>query len=268
VIKLIKDSSVFESRLPIFAKKEFLELKSNDYGWFVDENFILPFYMDKRAIFAKLTFTTSTIRLSNKGYEKRFLNGVVKKVKELNIDYISQPLANAVFSEVADNSMYIDWGSYVVNLSLNDEEEILKNMHSKHRNVIKKAIKDGVVIEETKNVNVVFENLKETMQRQNRTYPSFDELEKLKKISKFYIAKKDNIVQGCAVLPYNQFGALYLYGGSISRPYIGSLNLMHYKAMCDLKRLGVKEYDFMGARVNVEKGSKLEGIQRFKRSKV
>ena len=263
MVKIINDSKEFKDRLPIFATKEFLELKSNDYAWFVDEDFILPFYIDKRAIFSKLTFTTATIMLNDTGNEKKFLNEVVKKAKVLDIDYISQPLANAVFSEVADNSTYIDWGSYVVSLALS-EEEILKNMHSKHRNVIKKAIKDGVLIEETKDANIVFENLKETMQRQNRAYPSFDELEKLKKISKFYIAKKDDIVQGCAVLPYNRFGALYLYGGSISRPYTGSLNLMHYRAMCDLKKLAVAEYDFMGARLNVEKGTKLEGIQRFK----
>lgn len=34
--------------------------------------------------------------------------------------------------------------------------------------------------------------------------------------------------------------------------------------MLDLKKEGVKKYDFMGARINVEIGSKLEGIQRFK----
>ena len=34
--------------------------------------------------------------------------------------------------------------------------------------------------------------------------------------------------------------------------------------MLEFKKMGVREYDFMGARLNVEKGSKLEGIQRFK----
>ena len=31
-----------------------------------------------------------------------------------------------------------------------------------------------------------------------------------------------------------------------------------------MKRIGVKKYDFMGARLNVEKGSKYESIQKFK----
>ena len=262
MINIVYNDNKFKDKLPIFGTKEFLKLKSEKFGWFVDNNFILPFYIDKRGIFSKLTFTTSTIRLNNKD-EKEFLNGVVSKAKELRVDYISQPLASAVFESIPDNSIYIDWGSYVVNLE-QTEENILKNMHSKHRNVIKKAIKDGVSIEITDNIDIIYKNLQETMMRQNRAYPSKDELERLKSFSKFYIAKKDNIVQGCAVLPFNQNGVYYLYGGSISKPYTGSLNLMHYKAMVDFRNLNVKKYDFMGARIDVEKGSKLEGIQRFK----
>ena len=262
MINIVYNDNNFKDLLPIFGTKEFLELKSKKFGWFIDNNFILPFYIDKRGIFSKLTFTTSTISLNNKD-EKEFLNSVVSKAKELGVDYISQPLASAVFKSVPDNSIYIDWGSYVVNLE-QTEEDILKNMHSKHRNVIKKAIKDGVSIEITDDIDIIYKNLQETMMRQNRAYPSKDELERLKPFSKFYIAKKDGIVQGCAVLPYNQNGVYYLYGGSISKPYTGSLNLMHYKAMADFRNLNVKKYDFMGARIDVEKGSKLEGIQRFK----
>jgi len=262
MINIVYKDNTFKDKLPIFGTKEFLKLKSKNFGWFIDNDFILPFYIDKRGIFSKLTFTTSTIKLNNKD-EKEFLNSVITKAKELRVDYISQPLASAVFENIPNNSVYIEWGSYVVDLK-QDEEKILKNMHSKHRNVIKKAIKDGIVTETTDDIDIIYKNLQETMLRQNRAYPSRDELERLKPFSKFYIAKKDGIVQGCAVLPFNQNGAYYLYGGSISRPYTGSLNLMHYQAMLDLKKIGVKKYDFMGARIDVEKGSKLEGIQRFK----
>lgn len=262
MVDIVYNDEEFQNRLPIFGTQAFLELKSERFGWFVDDHFILPFYIDRRNIFSKLTFTTSTITLSD-GDEKAFLDAVVRKAKSLNVDYISQPLASAVFSCIPNNSISIEWGSYIIDLRQN-EEDILKNMHPKHRNVIKKAIKDSVEIEVTDCVDLVYENLKETMIRQNRAYPSRSELEKLKRFSKFYIAKKDGIVQGCAVLPFNKHGAYYLYGGSISRPYTGSLNLMHYRAMLDFKELDVKKYDFMGARIGVEKGSKIEGIQRFK----
>ena len=261
-IKIVKDDSEFKNILPIFGTKEFLETKSDNFGWFISDNFILPFYIDKRAIFSKLVFTTETIILES-GDENRFLEELTIKSKELDIDLIAQPLASVLFKIYPKNSKYIEWGSYVVDL-MQSEEDILKNMHSKHRNVIRKAIKDGVIIEETNNIDIIFKNLKDTMLRQNRSYPSKDELTRLKSFSKFFIAKKDDIVQGCAVLPFNKNGAYYLYGGSVVRPYTGSLNYMHYYAMLELKKLGVKRYDFMGARPNVEKGSKLEGIQRFK----
>jgi len=260
-IKIVKNSDNFKEYLPIFATEEFLQTKSDNYGWFISKSFVLPFYIDKRAIFSKLVFTTNSIVIKEDN-EEIFLDEVVVKSKELGVDLIAQPLASAVFSKKPKNSKYIEWGSYVVDLT-QGEDEILKKMHSKHRNVIKKAIRDGVVIEEGE-IDTVFENLKETMSRQNRAYPSKEELERLKPFSKFYIAKKDDVVQGCAVLPFNRNGAYYLYGGSIARPYTGSLNYMHYYAMLELKKLGVKKYDFMGARPNVEKGSKLEGIQRFK----
>ena len=262
-IKIVKSDKLINQYLPIFATKEFLETKSNNFGWFVSEDFILPFYIDKRSIFSKLVFTTQTIVLNENSDEKEFLYSVIEKTRELNLDFIAQPMANVLFRLAPKNSKYIKWGSYVVDLTIS-EEELLKNMHSKHRNVIRKAIKDGVVVEETENISLIYENLKETMQRQNRAYPSLEELEKIKNLVKFYISKKDDIIQGCAVLPYNRFGAYYLYGGSIARPYTGALNYLHYYAMLDMKKNGVKKYDFMGARLNVEKGSKLEGIQRFK----
>jgi len=262
-IEIVRIDTEFKKYLPIFATKNFLETKSKEYGWFVSKEAILPFYIDRRAIFSKLVFTNETIFLGNNIDEATFLDEVIKKAKSLKVDMISQPLASAVFRTVPKDTQSIEWGSYVVDLT-QSEDKILQNMHSKHRNVVRKAIRDGVEVKETQDVKIVYENLKETMQRLNRGYPSIEELERVKNFSKFYIALKDGVVQGSCLLPYNQHGAFYLYGGSIERPYTGSLNYMHYFAMLELKKEGVKEYDFMGARVEVEKGSKLEGIQRFK----
>ena len=55
-----------------------------------------------------------------------------------------------------------------------------------------------------------------------------------------------------------------MYGGSVEKPYSGSLNLLQFEAMKFLQSRGVREYDLVGARIKVEQGSKYEGIQRFK----
>jgi len=262
-LKIVKKSDKFKEYLPIFGTKEFLQTKSDSYGWFISKSFVLPFYIDKRAIFSKLVFTTNSIVLKEDN-EELFLDKVVVKSKELGVDLIAQPLANAVFSDKPKNSKYIEWGSYIVDLT-QSEEKIWSKIHSKHKNVIRKAMKDGITIEESEDIAFIHTLLKETMNRQKKTTVSLEMLKRLKPFSKFYIAKKDAMIQGCAVLPFNVHGAYYLHGGSISHPSTGSLNYMHYYAMLEFKRLGVQRYDFMGARPHVEKGSKLEGIQRFKR---
>jgi len=63
-------------------------------------------------------------------------------------------------------------------------------------------------------------------------------------------------------MPFSQFAAYYFYGGSAPNAFLGSLNLLHWRAIKYFKSLGVKYYDFVGARINPKK--ELEGIQRFK----
>jgi lipid II:glycine glycyltransferase (peptidoglycan interpeptide bridge formation enzyme) len=77
-------------------------------------------------------------------------------------------------------------------------------------------------------------------------------------------AYSDNVLQGCAIIPYSEYAAFYLFGGSIADPVLGSMNLLHWIALLHFKDKGVKVYDFVGARIKPQAGSKLEGIQRFK----
>lgn len=63
---------------------------------------------------------------------------------------------------------------------------------------------------------------------------------------------------------YNHLRAYY-YGGSVFRPYVGSVPLLHFEIMKYLQKKGVPVYDLMGARLQLEPGSKYEGIQQFKR---
>jgi lipid II:glycine glycyltransferase (peptidoglycan interpeptide bridge formation enzyme) len=87
---------------------------------------------------------------------------------------------------------------------------------------------------------------------------------RLKDNLRLYTAVHDSKVQGAAVIVYNHLGAFYYYGGSVERPYRGSMNLMHYDIMKDLKRMNIPVYDFMGARIVTGGDPKIEGIQTFK----
>jgi len=52
MINIIYNDNDLEDKLPIFGSKEFLKIKSKNFGWFIDNDFILPFYIDRKGIFS------------------------------------------------------------------------------------------------------------------------------------------------------------------------------------------------------------------------
>lgn len=273
MIQLILKSSDINWDLPITASEEYLQSISNKYGWFVSDIFILPYIIEKKGLIKRMVFTHETICMKVDQYsiesEKSFLNDVVSVAREMKIDLIYQPHTNAVFATVPDGAIYAPFGTYQVDLT-KSEEELFNNLHVKHRNAVRKAQKDGIVIRHGSEFLILCANImKETMSRQGLPYISVQNLKKMTKSLKheidFYVAFKDGVPQGCALLIYRKNDTCYyLHGGSIIKPSTGSLNLLHWVAMLDMKNKGVQVYDFVGARINPKEGSKLESIQRFK----
>lgn len=258
--------------LPIVGEAAYLRAKASRYGWFKSGDFVLPFIVERRALFDRLVFTHQTIWLNGGGSqsgEYEFLNQVVAAARNLDVDFIYQPQATAVFSVVPEGAIYARFGTYVVDLEL-PVEQLWANVHGKHRNVIKKAQDAGVEISDgPHNLDTCYELIHSTMKRNQKLSVSLGELERFKtnlagNVS-FYVAKKDNVAQGGAVIVWSAgHTAYYLHGGTSDSPFGGAMNLLHWKAMNDMKTRGVRQYDFVGARVNPQPGSKLETIQRFK----
>jgi lipid II:glycine glycyltransferase (peptidoglycan interpeptide bridge formation enzyme) len=78
------------------------------------------------------------------------------------------------------------------------------------------------------------------------------------------VAEHQGEVQGSIVLPFSKNTAYYVYGGSIPKPVTGAMNLLHWEAIRQFREFGTKHYDFVGVRINPEKGSKQEGLMMFK----
>jgi hypothetical protein len=265
----VKDISSFKGLLPIVAMPEYLETWGMDYGYLVEDGLILPYFIEKRSIFTRLIFTTGVLGQSE-NTEERFLNNAVDYIrKNIRIDFISVPNNTALFNTYPANSVYCRFGTYVIDLTL-PEEELFANIHSKHRNVIKKSLKDGVEITRgPENFDKCIDLIILTLQRQNMLYLSKMIYKKLSdnlgENIDFWIATKDGEVQGSSLLIWNKgHSAYYLSGGSIISPYQGSMNLLHWEAIKLMKTRGVREYNFVGARISPDEGSRLEGIQRFK----
>lgn len=274
-VELFHECSTFKDELlrNVFSSEGYLKVCSHSYGWFKSDRFVLPFYIDRIVFFKRMIFTCSPIvrglEGSNSEQQREFLDQVVRISKEKRLcDFIGKPQSNAVFDVVPSCSVACRWGTYLRDISLADDD-LLKSFHSKHRNVINRAMREGVVVNETNDLQVVYDCIKETLERQGLPYyPSLDFLRGLKKELTanvlFLAAYAGESLQGVAVIPYDDFFGYYLYGGSISNPVNGSLNLLQFEAMRILRDRGVRSYDFVGARLKVEEGSKYEGIQRFK----
>jgi len=276
VIK-IENSLNCSDEYPIFLSENYLKTESKEYGWItciIDNKIIaiLPYYVYTRYIFRLLRFTTETYFTDNQlrdKYEQDFLNNLVKKVEELNIDIIIQPTTNVVFNKYPNNSIYAPFATYKINLTLS-QDELWNNLHSKHRNVIRNAEKKGIkVYENDYNIDEIYNLIKSTFVRSSMSFMSLEkfigQIKNLGKNIKIFVAKtEDGTIQGCAIIPFNHYSGYYLHGGSIKRPLTGAMNFLQWKIILSLKKENILRYDFVGARVNVKKGTKLEGIQKFK----
>ena len=269
MVEIMANDIEFKELLPIVATKEFLSGKSKEFGWFVSDEFVLPFIVDKKFIFRRIIFSYSVIKRSNNNAsEKDFLNEVVRLSKTLNIDFIYQSYAFAVFNEVPNNCIHIPFGSYKVDLTL-DKDILFGNLHQKHRNVIRKAQKGslksfcGVDYK-----HVCHDLIKETLIRQRQPYMDMSAIdnmcEKLGGQISFYIVKNGDVIEGSAIIIWNKYEAYYLLAGSSARTSAGAMNMLVWDIMLDMKSKGVLFFDFVGARINPQIGSKFEGIQRFK----
>jgi hypothetical protein len=271
MVSIERNAEAIESRLPVFASENFLRSLSGDYGWFTSERFVLPFIVRQEGIFRQVVFTSGTVSLDaglSDAEERQFLSGVVRECRKLGADFIAQPRPNALFNVYPEGSVHIGFGSYRVDLS-QSEARLFANLHQKQRNVIRKAEKDGVLVR--RGHEYLFEChglIRETMERQGRPYASLEQLEayrdNLGEGIDFYLALRNGISQGCAVLVSDSSCCYNILAGSCCFPHNGAMGLLHWTAMRDMKSRGIGTYDFVGARIRPARGSKQESIQRFK----
>ena len=200
--------------------------------------------------------------------EKIFLENLLPFVKsEIGADFII-PANTGIFNFFPNNSLHCKFGTYIINLELS-EVELFQNIHSKHRNVIRKAQKDNLTVHYGNYyIEDCYRLIKETFSRQGLLPPSLEYIQKLNKLEDnvlFAVVKDKSDIQGVAIFIWKKYtSCYYLHGGSIRTPHSGAMNLLHWETILLMKKKSVKHYDFVGGRISNEAESRLEGIQRFK----
>ncbi len=263
--------------LSIYASEAFLKTLGDEYGWLGGFNHrgelrcILPYTIVHKAIFHMVRFRVETIPIDNHltiEEEKTFLNDVVKYFRRAGADMIIPATTNTIFKTYPDGADAAPYGSYIIDL-MQTEDALWANLHSKHRNVVRNAINKGVEIADgIEFMETAHTLIRDTLKRSKLGFMSLNEFNRfvhgLNENIKILIATHDGVPQGCAVMPYSQHSAYYLYGGSISHPLSGAMNLLQWEAIKIFRNMGVKRYDFVGARINPSEGSKQEGLMTFK----
>lgn len=268
----------WHSGLTIFAKESFLKSVGNEYGWLggFDESdklrCILPFTIVRKGIFKMPRFRTETILVEEElalEEETSFLNSVIEYFRSIKTDIIIPASNNAIFRTYPDGADAAPYGSYVIDLS-ESEEVLWGNIQRIQRQNINKAKKKGVSISiGTERLDEAYRLIRDTFKRSKLPFMSFESLKRyvhgLGEHGKLMIADYQGHIQSCVVYAFSDYCAYAVYGGNLARQFPGANKLLHWEAVRLFQKLGVKRYDFYGARINPEKGSKQEAINSFKR---
>ena len=272
--------------LSIYASEPYLRTVSPEYGWLggVDASgrvlCVLPYSIVRKSVFQLIRFSVETIPLSPEldvDQEQRFLNRVVTYFRSTGADLIIPATFSSVFRTYPEGAVAAPYGNYIVDLG-QSEEALWKNVHQKHRNVIRNAVKNGVTIKSgTEYLDAAFML---TLESFRRSAGGFVERQRVRARLDYdgfrrqtlafgdnvrvLVAEHNGAILSAAVIPFSAHSAYYMHGGNVAAPLTGTSNLLQWEAIRLFRRLGVRRYDFFGARIDPREGSKAEGILRFK----
>lgn len=260
VMKVMKVPIKWNSNISIYASEKFLSNVSDEYGWLggIDESdnlrCVLPYSIIQKAVFRMIRFPVQTcffdgnIKIEE---EKMFLNSAVDYFRSTGADIIIPATFNTVFRTYPERARVAPYGNYIVDLS-QSEESLWKNLHPKHRNVIRNAMKKGVsIVEGSEYLETVYGLVRDSFKRSAKgvfgkfrigfrlDYEAFrQQVECFGENVKVLVAEYNGIAQGCAVIPFSNNTAYYMHGGSIPTPVTGAMNLLQWEAIRFFTNLG------------------------------
>lgn len=182
----------------------------------------------------------------------------------------AQSTASGLFYDTpSHNCKRIPFGSHVVDLTL-PIDELWKKVHSKHRNVIRNAEKREITVRHgglellEDYVLLELDTSRRTGRHPNGREYYKRQIETLRDVVEVYIAYDEDIPQAGAIFFYNMTRCYYMFGATGYQAVNGAANLLIWEAMLNMKSAKIKEFSFVGCRINEDSDSKYHGIQRFK----
>ena len=111
--------------------------------------------------------------------EQRFLNAAVTYFRSVGADLVIPASTNTIFRTVPEGAIVAPYGSYIVDLT-ETEETRWNRLHSKHRNAVRNARKNGVQIKDgSEYMDAAYEIGAGTLQRSQMGFLSMDSFRRL-----------------------------------------------------------------------------------------
>jgi lipid II:glycine glycyltransferase (peptidoglycan interpeptide bridge formation enzyme) len=233
---------------------------------------VLPYTIIRKAIFRMVRFRVETIPMAQ-GFdvseEKDFLNGTIKYLRSIGADMVIPATTNTLFRTYPDGVDAAPYGSYIIDLS-QPEDALWRNVAKISRQNIGTATKSGVTIRAgAEYIDASYALVRETFKRSKLPFMSHEAFKRyvagLGEYGKVMIADYQGTVQSSTVYAFSDYCAYAIYGGNLAETHQGTMKLLQWEAIRLFQKLGVKRFDFVGARIDPEKGSKQEALNSFKR---
>jgi hypothetical protein len=268
----------WHSRLPVFASESFLKAVSDEYGWLggIDDSgklrCILPYTIIRKAIFRMVRFQVETISMEEAidiQEEKSFLDSCIEYFRSIGADMIIPATTNTIFRTYPDGADAAPYGSYVIDLC-QSEDILWRNVAKISRQNIGTALRSGVSIQSgIEHLDAAYKLVVDTFKRSKLPFMSYKSFKRyvlgLGDNGKVIIAIYQGVAQSCTVYAFSDYCAYAVYGGNIPETHQGTMKLVQWEAIRLFQKLGVQLFDFVGARIDPEKGSKQEALNSFKR---
>ena len=265
-------------RLPIFAKESFLRAVGDDYGWLGGFSgsgqlrCILPYTVVKKAVFRMVRFRVETMPMADDfgiAEEKEFLDRSIDYFRSIGADMVIPGTSNAIFRTFPDGAAAAPYGTFVIDLEA-PEETLWKNVAKVSRQNIGTAQKTGVsILSGSEHVDVSYELVRQTFKRSRLPFMGREDFRRyvdgLGDYARVLVAVHEGQVHSSTVYAFSEPCAYAVYGGNREDAQQGTMKLLQWEAVRLFKSLGVRRFDFFGARVDPEKGSKQEALNSFKR---
>jgi hypothetical protein len=268
----------WDSTVSVFAKEEFLRAVGDEYGWLggVDGSgklrCFLPYTIVKKAELRLVRFRVETIPCApglDEAAEKSFLDRVVQYFRKTRADVIIPAANNALFRTYPDGATAAPYGSYVIDLQ-KPEDVLWRKIAKTTRHNIRAAQNDGVSIREgMKYLEPAYELIRDTFSRSKIAFMQRDAFNRfassLGENGKLLLAEYQGIAQSYSLFAFSAPCAYWIYGGNIRDHHQGAMKLLQWEAIRLFRIVGIRAFDFFGARINPEKGSKQESINLMKK---